>query len=1110
MKCKFFWLLLSLAILAVPSLAAINQTDRIHGAIADGSIVALKSNVHPAAQPQNDEGPVDPGMKLDRIVMFMQSTPAQQADMKQFLKDLQNPSSPSYHKWLTPEQYASRFGLSRNDVAKIENWLTAQGFQIVQPARGRNWIAFSGTAELVEEVFYTEIHYYNVDGVKHFANSTNPSIPQALAGIVAGFHGLDDFRLKPLNIRTRKQNGVANPFYSSGGFNNLAPSDIAAIYDVQSLYNAGYTGTGQKMVVLGQTDISTTDISEFRAGFGLSANLPTSVLVTGDTDPGQTGDLPEADLDLEWSGAVAPNASITFVIGGIAGNQGGVFDAAQYAIDNNLAPVISLSYGGCEAANVTFIPFFEPILQQASVQGQTFLASSGDDGAAACDGTYPSGPVSVATYGPSVNYPASSPEVTGVGGTEFNEGGGTYWNCNPGNLGTACGYIPEMGWNDSDTTGTGGVNGPDLAATGGGKSSCGVESNGNCTGGFPKPSWQTGTGVPADGVRDVPDVALSASANHDGYIFCSGGSCSSGIANAVNNNSIVGGTSASTPVLAGIVTLINQYVAANGGTVGLGNINQKLYQFASTATTAFHDVTTGNNIVPCQSGSTGCPGSGQFGFTAGTGYDLVTGLGSVDANELARAFAPLSTTTTLSLNPAPVGGILQGAGNPVVSAPITFTATVTTSGSGTPTGSVTFMDGSMNLGSGTLASGSASLNNVVLNGGTHSLTAVYGGDSNFPGSTSTPTAVLVTLNDPNTTAATATPNSGAYGSLVMLSAIVTATSNPSAPTGTVTFSVGSTTLGTASLTATGSTTSSASLQTTFIPTGSNTITASYNGDATYGFSNGTTSATISKASTSTGLALSSATVDAGSTVTFTATVPQPGGGAAPSGTVTFLNGSTVIGSGALSNGTATLSLVAGGGPLMAGTYNVTASYPGDTNYTSSVSSPSALAVQSFSLSSGVTINISAPGQSGMGTLMATPIAGFSGTISYSCTLVLAGATCSTAPTSGGVTVTVTTTAASSNLATPGKGSGMFYAMLLPGLFGVVLVGLRKRTYRGMHVITLLLILGLSTLWMGACGGGPSGGGGGGGGGTPTGSMHFVVMGVSGTITVTQTVTVNVQ
>ncbi len=1100
MKRKIYGMLLSLAVCVVPSLAAINQPDRIHGVIPNAPTLALKSNVHPMAQPQNDAGPVDPGMKLDRIVIFFQSTPAQQADLKQFLQNLQNPSSPSYHKWLTPEQYAARFGLSRNDVAKIENWLTAQGFEIVQPARGRNWIAFSGTAELVEEAFHTEIHYYNVDGVKHFANATNPTIPQALAGIVMGFHGLDDFRLKPMNIRTRSQRGVANPFYSSGGFNNLAPADIAAIYDVQSLYNAGYSGTGQKLVVVGQTDIDTTDISQFRSGFGLSANLPTSMLVPGDTDPGQQpNDLPEADLDLEWSGAVAQDASILFVIGGVAGNQGGVFDAAQYAIDSNLAPVISMSYGGCEAANVTFIPYFESFLVQASAQGQTFLASSGDDGAAACDGTYPLNPVSVATYGPSVNYPASSPEVTGVGGTEFNEAGGTsYWNCNPGNLGTACGYIPEMGWNDSDTTGTGGVNGPYLSASGGGKSSCGVESNGTCTGGFAKPSWQVGTGVPADHVRDVPDVSLSASANHDGYIFCSGGSCASGIANAVNNNSIVGGTSASAPAFAGIVSLMNQYVAANGGTVGLGNINQKLYQYASSP--AFHDVTTGNNIVPCQSGSTGCPGSGQFGFTAGAGYDLVTGLGSVDANELARAFAPLFTTTTLALSPPPSGGIYVG-----TTQSVTLTATVTASGgTGTPTGTVTFMDGSNNLGNGTLASGSASLSNVILIGGSHSITAIYGGDSTFPGSTSSPTTVLVTLDEPNTTVAMAAPASGAYGTPVTLSATVTATSNSNTPTGTVTFTVGATTLGTAVLSGSG-TSASGSVQTTFIPTGSNTITASYNGDPNYGFSNGTTAATISKASTATGLMLSSSTVDAGSTVTFTATIPQPGGGLAPSGSVTFMNGSASLGSGTLSSGTATFST----STLKAGTFTVTANYPGDTNYTASVSSPSALAVQSFTLSSGVTIGISAPGQGGMGTLTATPIAGFNGTISYSCTLVLAGAACSTQATSTGVTVMVTTTAASSNLVTPGKSSGMFYAMLLPGIFGVILFS-RKRSYRGARIMTLLVILGLSTLWMGACGGGPSGSSGGGGGGTPIGATQFTVTGTSGTISVTQTVALNVQ
>ncbi len=1113
MKFKFVWTILSLVVCVVPSLAAINQPDRIHGAIPNSPTVALKSNVHPMAKPQNDEGPVDPGMKLDRIVMFLQATPAQQADLKQFLQDLQNPSSSSYRKWLTPEQYAARFGVSKNDIARIENWLTSEGFEIVQPARGREWIAFSGTAGLVEQVFQTQIHYYNVNGVKHFANATNPSIPQALAGIVMGFHGLDDFLLKPLNVRTRQQNGVANPFYSSGGFNNLAPADIATIYDIQALYNAGYTGTGQKLVVLGQTDINTADIAAFRSGFGLSATLPTSVLVPQDTDPGQTGDLPEADLDLEWSGAVAQNASITFVIGGIVHGQGGVFDAAQYAIDNNLAPVISLSYGGCEGANVNFIPFFEPILQQASTQGQTFVASSGDDGAAACDGTYPSGPVSTATYGLSVNYPASSPEVTGVGGTEFDEGSGTYWGTNGSNLGSALSYIPEMGWNDSDTTGTGGVNGPYLAASGGGASSCGVESAGTCTGGFPKPSWQVGTGVPADGVRDVPDISISASANHDGYIFCSGGSCAGGIANAVQNNSIVGGTSASAPVFAGIMTLLNQYVAAKGGTVPLGNINPMLYQIYPTSPTAFHDVTTGTNIVPCTQGKPSCPGSApfQFGFTAGTGYDQVTGLGSVDANNLAVAFAggTVTTTTTLALNPPPSNGIYVGS-----SQTVTMTATVSTStGTGTPTGTVTFMDGTTSLGTGTLSNGTATLSGVVLAGGGHSLTAAYGGDSNFPGSTSAPTAVLVTLNDPNTTAAAAVPNNVAYGSSVTLSAIVTATSGTTAPTGTVTFSVGTGVLGTAPLTATGSTTAAASFPTTSLPTGSDTITASYNGDATYGLSNGTTAVTVTKAATLTGMVISpSSTVDAGTTVTFTATVLQPGpGGASPSGSVTFLNGSTTVGSAVLTNGTAMLSLTAGGTGLPAGSNSVTASYPGDTNYTASVSTASPLTVQSFSLSSGVTINVAAPGQSGTGTLTATPIAGFSGTIAYSCSLVLAGATCSTAPTSTGVTVTITTTAASSNLALPGKGSGMFYAMLLPGMLGVILIGRskigRKRSFHGMHVIMLLMILGLSTLWMGACGGSS---GGGGGTGTPTGTTPFTVAGTSGTITVTQTVTLNVQ
>ncbi|HXZ42511.1 MAG TPA: S53 family peptidase, partial [Terriglobales bacterium] len=674
------------------SLCFAAQQDRIAGTIETYPAVVLEGSVYAKAQPQFDQGPVEPSFKLACITMVMQPSAKQQADLQQLLKQQQDPSSPNYHKWLTPEQYADRFGLSSNDVEKLTVWLQSQGFSIVQVARGRNWIAFSGTAALVENTFHTQIHYFEVDGERHFANATEISIPQALAGMVVGFRGLTDFGPRPMGIRELGRTEffpmIARPSYDLGGSHFLAPGDIATIYNMTPLYNSTppIDGTGMKMVIVGQVDVSTSlsDIDNFRSAFGLAKNDPQETIVPGSPNPGtNSGDMGESKLDLEWAGAVARNATILFITADTS--VGGVFDAAQYAIDNSLAPVISMSYGGCESLNVSFIPSNEPIMQQANTEGITFMASSGDEGAAACDASS----AMVAVGGLAVNYPASSPEVTGVGGNEFNEGSGNYWGgTNGNNGGSAISYIPEMGWNDTPL-------GFGLAASGGGASSCGQSSGTTCTGGFPKPSWQTGTGVPNDGVRDVPDVSMTASADHDGYIICDSGSCASGIG---ANPMIVGGTSASTPVFAGIVTLMNQLL---GGT-GLGNINTRLYQLAqNTSNGVFHDVTTGNNIVPCTPGtpsgfpaSLQCPKSGSFGYTAGVGYDQVTGLGSVNADALATSFSGAATTTTVtsSSNPANSG------------VAVTFTATVTTTGATTPTGKVTFNDGATALGTGTLNS----------------------------------------------------------------------------------------------------------------------------------------------------------------------------------------------------------------------------------------------------------------------------------------------------------------------------------------------------------------------------------------------------------------------
>jgi subtilase family serine protease len=758
----FFMLYLLLATLSVTAWAA--QPDRIVAPIDNNQTVVLKGNVSPKAQQQYDQGLVDPSMKLPFVTLLIQPSADQQAALKQLLAEQQDPSSPNYHKWLTPEQFGQRFGLSSADIVKITRWLRSQGFGIVQVARGRDWVAFGGTVAQVQRAFHTELHRYNVDGEERFANATDPSIPKALDSIVAGFRGLNNFRLEPMNVKKSDAIDI-RPDYFSGGGNYLAPGDIATIYDIGPLYTAGIDGTGMKIAILGQTDIYAADIAQFRSAFGLTANVPQQILATGCTHPGVTGDLAEADIDLEWSGAVARNATIFFVI--CDPNNGGVGTSAQYAIDNDVAPVISMSYGICEStAGQGNATEFQTMVQKGNTEGITFLSSSGDSGAASCD----SSGSSSATQGLAVNFPASVPEVTAIGGTELNEGSGSYWGTTNGaNGGSALSYIPELAWDDN-STGTGFD--PHLASTGGGVSIY-----------FPKPSWQTGPGVPSNSFRNVPDVAMSASADHDGYIVCTNDGCAGGIQGA----GIYGGTSVATPIFAGIVTLLNQQMK-NTPPAGLGNVNTILYQFAQSMPTAFHDVPAGNynnggaanpsgNTVPCTQGSTSCPAKApfQFGFLTGAGYDQVTGLGSVDAHVFVTNFAnavKIPTTTTVTLSPASVN---VGATGPVMAK-----ATVThATGTGTPSGTVNFyVDGSTTAaGSGTLSSGSFTFNYnpTALPKGNHTITATYAGDSAFAGSTSagatlgvqdftiTPIPTTVTVTAPGlsgTTILTITPFGG--------------------------------------------------------------------------------------------------------------------------------------------------------------------------------------------------------------------------------------------------------------------------------------------------------------------------------------------------------------
>ena len=445
-------------------------------------------------------------------------------------------------------------------------------------ARARNAVTFSGTAAQIDSAFKTQIHNYQVDGEMHYANATEPSLPAAMQGVVRGIHGLHDFRLK---ARIRKSTMLGIPAdrmspantSSSTGKHYLAPDDFAAIFDIQSLYNAGIDGSGQKIVIVGQSRIDTSHLATFRGYFGLPAVDLTTTLVPNTRDPGTVaGDAQESDLDLQWASAVARGASLVFVY------SYDVSDAVQYAIDQNLARIVSMSYGECENSGTrSDAMIMQTWAKQGNAQGITWVAASGDSGGADC---YQSGG---GRFGPSssnlslaTDLPASIPEVTGVGGTTLNEGTGTYWNSSndPTTKASVLSYIPETTWNDSVIDGV-------PAASGGGASTF-----------FSKPSWQTGTGVPSDGARDVPDVALPASADHDGYMVYT----TSGQQTAWY---IFGGTSAGAPTFSGILALLNHYLVANGyqSGSGLGNVNTQLYRLAASAPNAFHDIITGNNIV---------------------------------------------------------------------------------------------------------------------------------------------------------------------------------------------------------------------------------------------------------------------------------------------------------------------------------------------------------------------------------------------------------------------------------------------------------------------------------------------------------------------------------
>ena len=781
------------------------------------NLVTLRGNTHPLARPKYDQGAAPDSLPTERMLLVLRRSAEQEAALRNLLDEQQIKSSPNFHMWLTPEQFGQQFGPVDADIQAVTDWLTSQGFKVDHVAAGRTVIEFSGTAGQVRKAFQTEIHKFVIKGEERWANASDPQIPAALTPVVAGFASLNNFPRKPSHhllgaFSKSKATGVVTPLftfpYETGYLLAVGPTDFATIYNVLPLWQGSpaIDGTGQTIAISQQSDINPQDVADFRSMFGLPTSGNYLQVIYNGPDPGlllYTGDETEADLDVQWAGAVAKGATVDLVVSQSTEVTYGTDLSALYIIDNNLAPIMSESYNGCEAfLGNSGIAFYNTVWEQGAAQGITILISAGDSGSAGCDSADEG--ETAAQNGVAISGMASTPFNVVVGGTDFNDTGSlsTYWSTtnNSTTQSSAKSYIPETTWNNScaNTGSLGGCSsgvasdGSDLAAGGGGPSNCAypsIETEGgeeyivcNTSGGIygiPKPAWQTGNGVPSDGVRDVPDVSLFASNGYNGsfYVICetdytsqTGGGASCDLSSPYLDFLGLGGTSAGTPAFAGIMAMVNQKYGRQG------NANYVLYPMAaqtggscastaSMASTAnassciFYDVQVGNNSVACYAGSLNCSNQTNSGYgvlvnpsnttqpawLTGAGYDLATGLGSVNAANLVQKWTSNFTTT----------GTKLCLGTPCATTPITithgtqvnFTATVTPAA----TGDVSLIasvgsspSNSTGIGPFPLTSGAFSGTTNMLPGGTYGVTAHYAGNGT-DGSSDSP-AVQVTVN----------------------------------------------------------------------------------------------------------------------------------------------------------------------------------------------------------------------------------------------------------------------------------------------------------------------------------------------------------------------------
>ncbi len=1170
---------LASALLCGTAAMAQNSTTaaRITTDVDESSLTTLKGNVPLLARAQYDQGEASPSTQLTHVRLVLSRSSEQQAALDKYLAELQDKSSPNYHKWLTPEQFGKLYGPADSDVAALVAWLESHGLKLETVSTGRTNIAFSGSVSQVEETFHTSIHSFAANGSQFYSNTTDPKIPTALAPVVKGVAHLNTIRPKPhfqrgsagkFNPQTKRMEPANGPGPSlTGGsgttaapyFLYIVPGDAATIYDTPNSFNANYssgtsyTGEGVIIGVGGDATISTSIVANgYRSMFLGNTTTPSLYYCTSSSPsscsstPGtgyNAGDADEAYIDTELSGGIAPGATIYYYA------STDLNSGIEAALTANVVDIFSLSFGECEQdMSTSDNALINGWWEEAAGQGIAVTVSTGDSGSAGCD--YPTNSkgknVTDAVGGLAVSGFASTPYNIAVGGTDFYplnssfSSFSTYVSTSSGSSSTyyrtALGSIPESAWNDSTTTLVTGLSAnvpwtgssANIVAGSGGASSCATGSGATCAG-YPKPSWQTGTGVPSDGKRDLPDVSLMAGNGNDDatWVVCDDETTTYNSQTVTLDCEVqsdgywftdgYGGTSTAAPAFAGILALVQQKTGSR-----LGQAAKELYTlFNNFNYPIFHYVQVGNNSVPCTSGTPNCAlnSAGYYfesGYNTATNYSLATGMGSVDATQLVNHW---STTTSLA---TPTVAITAPTPNPVTTAQSLSVPVSVTGSSGTPTGTVTLTGGGYTSAAETLSSGSYTFTVPAgsLAIGSDTLTASY-----TPDAASSSTYNSATGSNSVTVTAAPAATTGAATAITASSATLAGTVNPNGADTHAWFLYGtSSTLAGASQT----TSQDLGSGTTASPVSANLsgLTAS----TTYSFrvvaqnTTGTTDGAIDSFTTAAPPQAPAATT--GSASAITASSATLAGTVNPNGADThawFLYGTSSTLSGAsqttsqdLGSGTTASPVTANLSGLTASTtyyfrvvaQNTTGTTNGAIDSFTTTAIPFTLAGTAVSVAPGATTGNTS-------TITVTPgTGGFTGMVSLSCAIsppaasdpatcsipasvTLSGATAQTA------TLTVYTTApTSAALVYPKRPGVPWYAAGGATLACILLFGIpaRRRKWRTMLGMVVLLAA-ISACALG-CGGGGGGGGGGGNLGTTAGNYTITVTGTSGTTTET--------